>query len=38
LVKVSTKTAQTPKIVYLIEVEGTAPHHTSQTFLPASHA
>jgi len=38
LVKVSTKTAQTPKIVYLIGVEGTAPHHTSQTFLPASHA
>jgi len=26
------------KIVYCIEVEGTAPHHTSQTFLPASHA
>ena len=26
------------KIVYSIEVEGTAPHHTSQTFLPASHA
>ena len=38
LVKVSTQTAQTPKIVYLIGVEGTAPHHTSKPFLPASHA
>ena len=26
------------KIVYSIEVEGTAPHHTSKPFLPASHA
>jgi hypothetical protein len=26
------------KIVYCIEVEGTAPLHTSQTLLPASHA
>jgi len=26
------------KIVYCIEVEGGAPHHTSKPFLPASHA
>jgi len=65
LVKVSTQTAQTPKIVYLIGVEGNRTPiggsvrkdthssllsesvgnstagdklHTSQTFLPASHA
>jgi hypothetical protein len=30
--KVSTKRAQTPKIVYLIGVEGTAPHHTPNHF------
>ena len=30
--------AQTPKIVYLIEVEGTAPHHTTEPLLSASHA
>ena len=30
--KVSTKRAQTPKIVYLIGVEGTAPHHTPNPF------
>ena len=29
--KVSTKPAQTPKIVYLIGVEGTTPHHTPNT-------
>ena len=28
----STKRAQTPKIVYLIGVEGTAPHHTPNPF------
>ena len=27
-----------PKIVYCIGVEGTAPLHSSQTLLPASHA
>ena len=30
--KVSTNRAQTPKIVYLIGVEGTAPHHTPNPF------
>ena len=38
IVKVSTKPAQTPKIVYLIGVEGTAPHHFSKPLLSASHA
>jgi len=38
LVKVSTKTAQTPITVYIKGVEGTAPHHTSKPLLPASHA
>ena len=30
--KLSTNLAQTPKIVYLIGVEGTAPHHTPNPF------
>ena len=38
LVKVAQGSGTDLKTVYCIEVEGTAPHHTSQTLLPASHA
>ena len=38
LVKVAQGFGTDLKIVYCIEVEGTAPLHPSQTLLPASHA
>ena len=38
LVKVAQGSGTGSKIVYCIEVEGTAPHHTSKPLLPASHA